>query len=161
MADELVPAKPETQAIATIPELPDWLGLHKQTSISTFDTKTENGLRLLTKMGVGCDVEISECTNKEIDIVSWYMAPYERLNTQTGELQNLVFIGIVDANGVTYQSSSIGIRKSLLMLARELGFKPWVPAVRVVVKSIKLQVGNYFALEFVSRVEPNAKPKGK
>lgn len=161
MADELVKVEASSTAIVPIPDLPDWLGLHKHMSVSTFDTKTQAGLRMLSKMGAGCDYNVSDFINKHIDIVSWYMSPYERQDEVSGEMVPLVFIGIVDSEGRTYKCSSIGVRKSLLLFAREFGFQPWIPPVRVLVKSIKLAVGNMFNLEFVSKLESTANLKGK
>jgi hypothetical protein len=161
MADELVPTPAPTQAVATQMDLPDWLGLSKHMSLSTFDTATQDGLRMLTKMSAGCDMELGMCVGKELDISAFYMTPYERLDTSSGEMQQLVFIGLVDSVGRTYSTSSVGVRKSLLLLARQFGLKQWSPPVRVLVRSVKLSVGQMYTLEFISRAAEPAKQKGK
>jgi len=135
-------------------DLPDWLGLHAVQSLSTFDAQSQDGMRLMSKMQVGCDHELGTKVNETIDVVSFFMSPYEKVDAKTGEMKNLVFIGLVDATGKTYSCSSIGVRKSLLMFAREFGFKPWIPPIKVIVRSVKLEVGQMYALEFISREQP-------
>lgn len=161
MAGDNLPVKAEPQEIAKPVELPDWLGLHGVQSLSTFDSSTPDGLRLLTKMAGVLDSDLLGVMNTELDLVGFFMKPYQKIEAD-GEVKNLVFIGLLDAQGKTYSTSSIGVRQTILMIARQYGFKTWNPPIRVKVIPIPLDNGKtMYTLEFVKQLDKPPVGKSK
>lgn len=161
MADEVKAA--ETAAVAQrqpLPELPAWMGLEDLGSFSTIDTRTEEGFRLASKTVIGCDQDLSEIVGKQISLKSWLMVPYHKLDERTGEELQLVHIALITSDNKTYSCSSLGVRKSILLLSRQFGFHEWKPAVTVEVRQIKAKMGSMLALEYIGR-EDGRKRKGE
>lgn len=160
MDQPLVPIEPQKQAIAVMPTLPEWMVKASQPAFNTLDMTMPNAVQMLSKVSIGCDVQLSEKLNEEIEIESWFAAPYEKEDPATNEIVQLVYLALVTPTGYIYGCSSIGVRRSLLLLSQEFGFKAWKPALRVKVRAVKAAVGKMFALEFVSR-SPETKPQTK
>jgi len=155
MAAELVPSTPDANTAlvrpSDTPAIPEWMSKASVPAMNTLDMTKPNAMQTLSKVSIGCDQQLSDLINEEIEIESWYAAPYEKVDEKTGELIQLVYIGLISPTGVIYGCSSIGVRRSLLLLSQQFGFRHWIPAVKVKVRAVKVALGKMFALEFVSK----------
>lgn len=151
-----------TAEIATQPEaalanqqqpMPDWLGRHVGKSFSTIDMTCEKGLVALSKCQVQSDQAIGDMVGREIEIESFFMKPYDRLDEQTGELVPLVFTAVITPAGEVYGCSSLGIRSCLLTFASIHGYQPWIPSLRVRIVQQKAKIGKVFGLFYLGRGE--------
>lgn len=157
MPDELVKAEPAKQEVAVRVELPEWLQHATKPTFSTFDLSSDDGIKMMSRASISADIQIGDMVDKEIEIQSWMMSPYEKLEAASGEMMQLVYVALVDPAGKVYGGSSSGVRQSILLLSSQFGFKPWIPAIRVKVRSMKAAVGKMFALEFVGRSDDKSK----
>lgn len=91
---------------------------------------------------------VSEFINQKIAIRDVLMEGLELVNEETGELERVPRIVLIDDKGEAYQAVSKGIYNSLRNLVKAFGAPTWEPALVVTVKQQPTKSGSMLTLVY-------------
>lgn len=71
----------------------------------------------------------------EMDVAYFLVHPSERVNEETGEVADVLRTVLIDPSGKHIATTSEVVRRRMLSLIGHFGFGPWLPPVRVQIRS--------------------------
>lgn len=94
-------------------------------------------------------VKISDHVNQDIFIKDIYCEEIERIDPETGEVQNLKKTVLIDPEGNSFFSVSNGIFRAVQNLIRIFGYPTYTNPVHVKVIAVKLKKGQTYGLQIL------------
>lgn len=90
-------------------------------AISSFDLTTDEGKRKAYNASAAADYKVADIVdadpNHVIEMAGYFIEPIEVVDDETGEVTSRGHVVIIDADGKTYESQSIGMYSAIKRLA--------------------------------------------
>lgn len=92
---------------------------------------------------------VNDYINKEIDVTDFLIEMTDILNDETGEVSTVPRVVLIDADGESYQSVSIGMANVVRNLVNVCGMAPWNPPVTIRIKQQPTKRGSMLTADMV------------
>lgn len=93
--------------------------------------------------------KVSDFINKKIAVENVLIESLDLLNDETGEIDRVPRIVLIDPKGNSYVATSKGVFNSIKNAYTAFGAAPWTPAIEFEVKQVKVGRGSMLTLEMV------------
>lgn len=93
--------------------------------------------------------KVSEFINKTIEVENVLVESLDLLNDETGEIDRVPRIVLIDPAGASYVATSKGVFNSIKNAYTAFGAAPWNPPIKFKVKQVAVGRGSMLTLEMV------------
>lgn len=93
--------------------------------------------------------KVSDFINKKIKVQDVLIESLDIMNDETGEIDRVPRIVLIDPEGVSYVATSKGIFNAIKNAYTAFGPAPWNPAIDFMVKQVAVGRGSMLTLEMV------------
>lgn len=147
--------------IAPVHKSNDLLIFGEQDQYCSLDLTTERGKQLLFKARMDTKDMLGLKMNMPLDVTDIVAYETESADEVTGEVSPWVCIVLICADGSTYYTGSVGVRKSIPFLFLLRGQPPWNPPYRLVLSNNPLRNGHQWWVLKPVDCESHAGERGK
>lgn len=93
--------------------------------------------------------KVSDFINKDIEVENVLIEALDLLNDETGEIDRVPRIVLIDPEGTSYVATSKGVFNSIKNAYTAFGAAPWNPPIKFKVKQVQVGRGSMLTLEMV------------
>lgn len=105
------------------------------------DGSRESSIRIYNAIGAA-GVKLQELTDA-IVVTDLVVHMVQLVNEETGELEDVPRVVLIDENGIGYDAVSKGVMSSLRRIMGTVGVAPWKPGLKVKPRRVKARNGFY------------------
>jgi hypothetical protein len=103
----------------------------------SFNPETPRGFELLIKGMQGEQKDLSEEANKDLLVTDYLIHPASSIDDETGEVKDFDRVVVYTKDGNVYSCGSLGVKKSIALMAMARGTATWDPPIACKVRTTK------------------------
>lgn len=111
-------------------------------SFCSMKAETMEEKKKLYKAMTAADKKVGDCINQKISIKDVFMDIFDIANEETGEVESVPHIVLIDSEGTSYEAVSKGVFDSLKNLVQIFGSPTWEDPIDVIVKQRTIKNGH-------------------